>query len=210
VWSTQQGTHPYQLMLTQQQSFYDELPVQPCRTGVADCLPSVRVVAMLKSDQAETRDQGVVSFPSYEPGYSTRYIFNFSLTASPGQPDPVAAQRFEARDTLTAVALPPKLQPKQWMQSLLSVNAPNVIVQALKPSLDDMAGDLTLRLREIAGRDTVVRLSSVISINRISETTMTEDKELETGLSPQAIRLTAYQTLTLRLTTGASAKGQAQ
>jgi hypothetical protein len=210
VWSTQQGSHPYQLMLTQQQSFYDELPLQPCRTGVADCLPSVSVVAMLKSDQAETRDQGVVSFPSYEPGYPTRYIFNFSLTASPGQPDPVAAQRFEARDTLASVLLPPGLQPKQWTQSLLSISAPNVIVQALKPSLDDRAGDLTLRLREIAGRDTVVSLNSVIPINRISETTMTEDKELETGLSPQAIRLTAYQTLTLRLTTGASARRQAR
>jgi hypothetical protein len=85
-----------------------------------------------------------------------------------------------------------------------------VIVQALKPSLDGHAEDLTLRLREIAGRDTTVSLNSVIPINRISETTMTEDKELKTGLSPHAIRLTAYQTLTLRVTTGASAKGQAQ
>jgi hypothetical protein len=165
---------------------------------------------MLKSDQAETRDQGVVSFPSYEPGYPTRYTYNFSLTASPGEPDPVAAQHFQAQDTLASVVLPPGLQPRQWSQSLLSVNAPNVIVQVLKPSLDDRAGDMTLRLREIAGRDTTVSLHSVIPINRISETTMTEDKELNTGLSQQAIRLTAFQTLTLRLTTGASAKGPAQ
>jgi hypothetical protein len=210
VWSTQQGSHPYQLMLAQQQSFYDELPLKPCRPGLPDCPPGVRVVVMLKSDQAETRDRGVVSFPSYEPGYPTRYTYNFSLTASPGEPDPVAAERFEAQNTLPSVALPPGLQTSQWAQSLLSVNAPNVIVQVLKPSLDDRAGDLMLRLREIAGRDTAVSLSSVIPINRISETTMTEDKELQTGLSPQAIRLTAYQTLTLRLTTGASAKGQAQ
>jgi hypothetical protein len=210
VWSTQQENHPYQLMLAQQQLFYDELPLKPCPTGVPDCPPAVRVVAMLKSDQAETRDQGVVSFPSYEPGYPTRYTYNFSLTASPGEPDPVAAQRFEAQGTLASVALPPGLQPRQWAQSLLSVNAPNVIVQVLKPSLDEHAEDLTLRLREIAGRDTTVSLNSVIPINRLSETTMTEDKELHTGLSPHAIRLTAYQTLTLRLTTGASAKGQAQ
>jgi hypothetical protein len=210
VWSTQQASHPYQLMLAQQQSFYDELPLKPCQTGVPDCPPAVRVVVMLKSDQAETRDQGVVTFASYEPGYPTRYTYNFSLTASPGEPDPVAAQRFEAQGTLASVALPPGLQPRQWAQSLLSVNAPNVIVQVLKPSLDEHAEDLTLRLREIAGRDTTVSLNSVIPINRISETTMTEDKELHTGLSPHAIRLTAYQTLTLRLTTGASAKGQAQ
>ncbi|HEY3990243.1 MAG TPA: glycosyl hydrolase-related protein, partial [Acidobacteriaceae bacterium] len=210
VWSTQQGSHPYQLLLAQQQSFYDELPLKPCRTSVRDCPPGLRVVVMLKSDQAETRDQGVVTFPSYEPGYSTRYTYNFSLTASPGEPDPVAAQHFQAQDTLVSVVLPPGLQPRQWSQSLLSVNAPNVIVQALKPSLDDRAGDMTLRLREIAGRDTTVSLHSVIPINRISETTMTEDKELKTGLSQQAIRLTAYQTLTLRLTTGASAKGPAQ
>jgi hypothetical protein len=210
VWSTRQANHAYQLMLAQQQSFYDEVPLKPCGTGVPDCPPAVRVVVMLKSDQAETRDQGVVSFPSYEPGYPARYTYNFSLTASPGEPDPVAAQQFEAQDALASVALPPGLQPRQWTQSLLSVNAPNVIVQALKPSLDGHAEDLTLRLREIAGRDTTVSLNSVIPINRISETTMTEDKELKTGLSPHAIRLTAYQTLTLRLTTGASAKGQAQ
>ena len=165
---------------------------------------------MLKSDQAETRDQGVVSFPTYEPGYPTRYTYNFSLTAFPGEPDPVAAERFEAQDTLASVALPPGLQPRQWTQSLLSVSAPNVIVQVLKPSLDGRAEDLTLRLREIAGRDTTVSLDSVIPIHRISETTMTEDKELQTGLSPHAIRLTAYQTLTLRLTTAASAKEQVQ
>src|SRR5581483_7138551 len=100
-------------------------------------------------------------------------------------------------------ALPPGLRPRQWAQSLLSVSAPNVIVQVIKPSLDNRAGDLTLRLREIAGRDTTVSLHSVIPINRISVTTMTEDKELQAGLSQQAIRLTAYQTLTLRLTTAA-------
>lgn len=210
VWSTQPGNHPYQIMLAQQQSFYDELPLKACQPGVPNCPPALRVVAMLKSDQAETRDQGVVSFPSYEPGYPTRYTYNFSLTASPGEPDPVAAQRFEAQDTLASVALPSGLQPRQWAQSLLSVNAPNVIVQVLKPSLDDRAEDLTLRLHEIAGRDTTVSLNSVIPIKRISETTMTEGKKLRTGLSPHAIPLTAYQTLTLRLTTAASVKGQAQ
>ncbi len=39
---------------------------------------------------------------------------------------------------------------------------------------------------------------------------MTEDKELQTGLSPHAIQLTAYQTLTLRITTGASVTAQAR
>ncbi|MBS1822243.1 MAG: hypothetical protein JST61_09750 [Acidobacteria bacterium] len=202
-WSTQQGNHPYRLMLAQQQSYYDELPLKPCLQGSQDCPPTVRITVMLKSDQAETRDQGVVSFSSYEPGYPERYTYNFSLTASAGGSDPVAAQRFEAQDTLESVPLPPGLHPKQWAQSLLSVDAPNVVVQALKPSRDGGAGVLSLRLREIAGRDTAVSLRSVIPITRISETTMTEDKELQTGLSPQAIRLKAYQTLTLRLTTGA-------
>ena len=31
VWSAQLGNHPYQLMLAQQQSFYDELPLKPCQ-----------------------------------------------------------------------------------------------------------------------------------------------------------------------------------
>lgn len=84
------------------------------------------------------------------------------------------------------------------------------MVQVLKPSLDGSARDLTLRLREIAGRDTTVSLHSPIPITSIAETTMTEDKELQSGLSPQAIRITAYQTLTLRVTTGVSATREAQ
>jgi hypothetical protein len=198
VWSAEQKKHPYQIMLTQQQSFFDELPL------TAHSVPSgTRVAVMLKSDQAETRDQGVVTFSTYEPGYPTNYTFDFSLTTSTSRPDPVAAQKFEAVNIVPAILLPSGQRPKQWSQSLLSVSAPNVIVQALKPSRDGNSGELTLRLREIAGRDTTVSLHSVIPISRISVTTMTESKEMQTGLSPEAIQVAAYQTLTLRLITGA-------
>lgn len=207
-WNTHVAGNPYQIMLTQEQSYFDELPLTACGSASSGCISGTRVAVMLKSDQAETRDKGVVSFPTYEPGYPTLYTFNFSLSAAAGGPDPVAAQKFEAQDTLRAILLPSGFQPRRWEQSLLTVSAPNVVVQVLKPSHNGRAGDLTLRLHEIAGHDTTVSLKSVIPINHISETTMTEDKELQTGLSPKAIRLTAYQTLTLHLTTGELATAQ--
>lgn len=205
VWSTGNNHHPYQLMLAQQQSFYDEVSLKPCLSGSSTCPPDLRVVTLIKSDQAETRDQGIVSFPSYEPGYPTRYTYRFSLTAASGDLNPVEVQRFEAQPALESVLLPPGYKPRQWSQSLLSVSAPNVIVQALKPSLDGKPQDLMLRLREIAGLDTTIRLHSVIPIASIAETTMTEDKVLHDGISSQNIHLSAYQTLTLRFTAGASA-----
>jgi hypothetical protein len=208
VWDIAKGDQPYQLMLAQQQSFFDELPSTGCRTASTTCPASLRAVVMLKSDQAETRDQGIVSFDSFEPGYSTKYSYAFSLTGASGNTDPVAAQRFDPQDTLDSVVLPPNHQPKQWVQSLLSLSAPNVVVEVLKPSRDGKPGDLTLRLREISGTNTMVSMRCAFPITRIAETTMTEDRELATGLSQQALRLSAYQTLTLRLTRDSATNGQ--
>lgn len=73
VWSTGNASHPYQLMLAQQQSFFDELPLKPCPPDSPDCPPGLRVVVMLKSDQAETRDEGVVSSPSARPMSWSRF-----------------------------------------------------------------------------------------------------------------------------------------
>lgn len=208
VWNLAKGGPPYQLMLAQQQSFFDELPAKECRTASTACPADLRAVVMLKSDQAETRDQGVVRFASYEPGYPSNSSYAFSLTGAPGGPDPVAAQQFDARGTLDSVTLPPDRQPKQWVQSLLSLSAPNVIVEVLKPSRDGKPGDLTLRLHEISGTDIVVSLQCSFPIAGIAETTMTEDRVLAAGLSQRALRLSAYQTLTLRLTRGPIANRQ--
>jgi hypothetical protein len=210
VWSVGNKSHSYQLMLTQQQSFFDEIPLKPCPPGSSGCPPDLRVVVMIKSDQAETRDKGVVSFPSYEPDYPSLYTYHFSFTAAPGETNPVAAQRFKVQDTLESVLLPSGFKPRQWVQSLLSVSAPNVITQVLKPSLDGNARHLTLRLTEIAGQDTTVSLNSVIPIVSITEMTMTEDKELRRSLSPRAIRVAPYQTITLRLTTDSPPARQTQ
>jgi len=202
VWNLAKGGPSYQLMLAQQQSFLDELPSKDCQTASTACPASLRAVVMLKSDQAETRDQGVVRFASYEPGYPNTSSYAFSLTGVPGGPDPVAAQQFEAQDMLDSVVLPPNRRPQQWTQSLLSLSAPNVMVETLKPSRDGKPGDLTLRLREISGTNTVVSLQCAFPITRIVETTMTEDRELTADLPQQRLRLSAYQTLTLRLTRG--------
>lgn len=200
-WNSRVNGHPYQIMLAQEQSFFDELPPTKCNEGAGGCTAGTRVAVLLKSDQAETRDHGVVTFRTYEPGYPMRYVFNFSLKASLGNPDPIAAEQFEAQDILPSVLLLSGTRPQQWSKSMLSINAPNVILQVLKPSRDGKAGDLTLRLREIAGRNVTIRLDSILPIRNIAETTMTEDVVLQRKLSRQRIRMEPYQTLTLRLTT---------
>jgi hypothetical protein len=200
VWSSGRGSQSYQLMLTQKQTFFDALPPHACRAESISC-SDVRVEAMIKSDQAETRDQGVVSFASYEPGYPSLYTYDFSLTGVHSEPDPVAAQQFEAGDALISVLLPDGRRPSRWSRSLFSISEPNVIVEDLKPSLDGKSGDLMLRLHEIAGRDTTVSVASAVPIAQVVETTTTEDKQLTKGLPARAIHVAAHQTLTLRLTT---------
>lgn len=213
VWNEGTGASAYHITLAQKEAFFDRFLSSP--TAGTHGVEGVLVDVLLKSDQAETQDQGVVTFATYEPGYPTKYHFEFALTSAAGQADPVAVHQFRAGDESTVVELPPSRQPdgkpNRWARSLLSVNAPNVIVEVLKPSSDGSPDDFMLRLQEIAGRPTEVSLKFPLQLRAIAETTMTEDRILRTRIQQNAISISPYQTLTLRLSValrnGAASKG---
>lgn len=201
VWSEGAGTSAYHITLAQKQAFFDRF--QSAHAVGSHAIAGALADVMIKSDQDETRDQGVVTFTTYEPGYPTRYHFDFALTSGAGPVDPVAVHRFrvgdEFDDESNVVELPPNREPDHWTGSLLSVNAPNVVVEALKPSSDGSTDDFMLRLREIAGKPAEVGLKLPLPLRAIAETSMTEDRILKIGVQQNAISISPYQTLTLRL-----------
>jgi alpha-mannosidase len=97
------------------------------------------------------------------------------------------------------VELPPNLRPARWTASFISVNAPNVILEALKPSADGDPDDFLLRLQEIAGKPTELSLKLPLPVRSIAETTLTEDRVLRPGIAANAVHVSPYQTLTLRI-----------
>jgi alpha-mannosidase len=74
-----------------------------------------------------------------------------------------------------------------------------VVLQALRPSSDGHPDDFLLRLQEIEGKPVELSLKLPFTIRSIAETTLTEDKILRQGVEPNAMHLSPYQTLTLRL-----------
>ena len=202
VWSATSGGDAYSVLLAQQQSFFDDFDLDAHHSSSHQNVNSVQVELLTKSDQGDTKDQGIVTFSSYEPGYPETYSFSFSLTSNAGKLDPVAAHRFglEADSSLIPILLPPGAQPVADGQSLLSLNAANVVIEDLKPSRDGKADHYMLRLQEIAGKQTTVALRSAFSISAIDATTMSENRVLRRGLHANAVQIGPYETLTLRLT----------
>lgn len=207
VWSDKSSSGDYELMLTQKQSFFDRFRTQSSTSSSAGLhgTDGALLDAMIKSDQAKTKDVGVTSFETYEPGYPTTYRFSFALTGKAGPVDPIAAHRLLIPDDSDAIELPSSDRPANAMMSLLSVSAPNVVVEALRPSSDKRKGDFLLRLQEIAGKPADTSISFPLKIQSISETTLPEDRVLRSGIQASAIHLAPYQTLTLRVTVTKSA-----
>jgi hypothetical protein len=186
-------------MLAQKEAFFDRYPAQV--QGRDGAMADV----MLKTDQAETRDRGINTFATYEPGYPTTYKYTFALTGNKGEADPVAAHRFGSREEESYfVELPPDQRPTHWTASLLSLRAPNIILETLKPSADGVPGDFLLRLQEIAGKPTELDLRFPLPLHSIAETNLNEDRVLQQGIQAKAIHLSPYQSLTLRLSVAAS------
>ena len=203
VWSETTIGGAYSILLAQQQSFFDDFDVHAgSSSSSSQYVNGVRVEVLSKSDQGDTKDQGIVTFASYEPGYPEAYSFSFSLASNAGAFNPVAAHRFglEADSSFIPVILTPNVQPAAGQHSLLSLNAANVVVEDLKPSRDGNPDDYLLRLQEIAGKSTTVALRSAFSISSVNATTMNENQVLLHGLHADALQLGPYETLTLRLT----------
>lgn len=198
VWSTNAGTG-YSVMLSQREAFFDNFKAGADRSK-SPIVDGVDIEAMVKSDQSDTSDAGVTTIDSFEPDYPALKEFSFDIAASTGPPDPAAAYRNGMNEEYQAVMLPHGVTPQRPVASLLSVSASNVIIQDLKPSIDGEMDHYMLRLQEVAGHATRLRLRLSVPVTSIAETSLTEDRILRSGLSANNIMLTPHQTMTLRLT----------
>ena len=158
------------------------------------------VLALEKSEQGDTKDHGVVTFKTFEPGYPTEYAFHFRLRSQAGLFDPVEAYRFGREDIvpLEGSLLPPNRRPIALEKTMLRVSARNVAVDDLRSIADVCAGCYLLRLQEIAGLQTTVSLrvaGQTFTAARTDMTGMDEQQPINLG----SISLGAHETLTLRL-----------
>jgi hypothetical protein len=215
------GARSNSISLIQREDFYD----MPLRVYGVNGLPGdftnvVRVTALRKADQGDTKDAGVVTLPTVEPGYGPRYTSSFAITSAASF-DPVASYRagWDYDVPLITALLPSDREPDANTGSFFSVSAPNVVILAFKPSADGNPDHFTLRLQEIAGNATTCAIHSALRISAVAETAMTEDVILHPGLNESHIDIGAHETLTLQLTIsrnkndlppGAAQNGKAQ
>jgi hypothetical protein len=199
AWSSKTATGPYTVLLEQKQAFFDDFFRSTPQSN--DSVSGVNVEAMLKSDQGDTKDKGIVTFKTFEPGYGPMRKFSFAITDENGALNTVSAYRFGKQREFIPVLLPPGERPIDPVASFLSVNAPNVVVEDLKPSSDGKPNHYMLRLQEISGKKTWVKLTFASPIQSISETTIPENRVLRHNVSADHILLTPHETLTLRMTT---------
>jgi len=89
-------------------------------------------------------------------------VFRYSITSRNGGADPVASSRFgwDVHTPLAAAWIPAnnKGTLAAAEMSFFNVDKPNVIIQAVKESIDGFG--IALRLREIAGIETTVQITS--------------------------------------------------
>jgi hypothetical protein len=199
VWTEDTPTGSYHVSLAQKQAFFDKFDTGAGQPGSRSS-QGVEAEVMIKSDQGETRDEGIVSFDTFEPGYPGTYQYDFAVTSEVGPADPVDAHRFGMQDAFVLAELPPHNRPAEWTRSFLSLSAPNVVVLALKPANDHHPDDFMLRLQEIAGQSTRLHLDFGSPIDSIAETDLTEDRILRSAVNKDDLYLSPYETLTLRLT----------
>lgn len=199
VWSDDTDASLYRVMLAEKQAFLNRFRTHNATPTDPRSTDGALVDVMIKSDQGETRDQGITTFETYEPGYPATYDFSFALTGESGTADSVAAHRFDADDESDFVELPSDSLPATRTASFVTLSVPNVVVEVLKPSSDGKPEDFLLRLQEIAGKPTELSLKLPLPIRAIAETTLTEDRIVRSGIQPNAVRLSPYQTVTLRL-----------
>lgn len=190
------------ICLLQREDFFD-MPLRTYNTAgvLKDYTNIIRVTALRKADQGDTKDAGVVTLPTVEPGYGPRYTSSFAITSAASF-DPVASYRagWDYNVPLITALMPADREPDANTGSFFSVSAPNVAILALKPSDDGNPDHYTLRLQEIAGNPTKCAIHSSLRISAVAETAMTEDVILHPGLNENDIDIGAHETLTLQLT----------
>jgi alpha-mannosidase len=98
---------------------------------------------------------------NFKAGQGGAFTFRYAVTSRSGGSDPLASTRFgwEAQNPLAAVWIPEQGRGgfSASGQSFIELDKPNILVQAVKrPSV---GGGITLRLREVAGIETRVRIT---------------------------------------------------
>ncbi len=85
--------------------------------------------------------------------------------------------------------------------SILSVDAPNVVIEAVKPA-EDGSGDIVVRLYECKRTATACVLSTSLPVTSAAETDMLEQHQADLALDGKSIALTfrPFEIKTVRLT----------
>jgi hypothetical protein len=196
------GAQATSISLLQREDFFD-MPLRGFGENGApgDFTNVVRVTALRKADQGDTKDSGVVTFPTVEPGYGPRYTASFAITSAASF-DPVASYRagWNYNVPLITALLPLDREPDENTGSFFSVTAPDVAILAFKPSANGNPDQYMLRLQEVTGTAQDFAITSSLRVEAVHETTMTEDRVLRTGLDAKHLTIGGHETLTLLLT----------
>jgi hypothetical protein len=171
--------------------------------------------AFRRGNQADTHDLGVVNVETVEPGLGNLYSFDYALNTTSGKFDVVAAWRFGSAFNLPLRAIYVTTPPTEAERSYFSVDQPNVEIVTVKPLADTTvhgevsASPLTpranrafiIRLQEFAGRAATVQVATPVKVRAADLLNLTEDRVLQSlgTVSPLAIRLKPFETVTLRI-----------
>jgi hypothetical protein len=188
--------------LSEREPFYNHLPGLPSVKGPNTFLNAVRITAIRKQDQGDTRDLGMVNFSTVEPGLPAQSWHRFALR-SDGEVKTIESYREGASFDLPLIAteLAAGMAPAQPQGSYFSLTSENVALLAFKPSADGNPEHYTVRLQEIAGNKAVTELKTPLKIAAVEETNLTENEVLRTvPVGPLRVTLSPHETMTLRLT----------
>ncbi|MFL6546573.1 MAG: glycosyl hydrolase-related protein, partial [Candidatus Udaeobacter sp.] len=171
--------------------------------------------AFRRGNQADTHDLGVVNMETVEPGLGNLYCFDYALNTASGKFDDVTAWRFGSAFNLPLRAVYVSVPPTTAERSYFSVDQPNVEIVTVKPLADTTvhgevsASPLTpranrafiIRLQEFAGRAATVQVTTPVKVRAADMLNLTEDRVLQSlgTVSPLAIKLKPYETVTLRI-----------
>jgi hypothetical protein len=171
--------------------------------------------AFRRGNQADTADLGVTNLQTVEPGLSNRYIFEFAISAAPGPFDDVAAWRLGAAFNAPLQAAFVAVAPRVAERSYFTVDQTNIQIVVVKPAaaaftpgevrsvpLNPTPGRaFTIRLQEIAGRETAVKLTTPVKALSAAIMNLTEERVLKGALpvNPITLSVKPYETVTLRI-----------
>jgi len=179
------------LLFAQQESFFVTSAKQK---------GDIKVLALIKSDTGETKDHGVVTFKTFEPGYPTQYSFHFRISNELGAFDPVTAYQFGRSEIvpLQARLLPAHTAPKTMWGSYLSISNRNVVMDDLRPQDAGCTKCYLLRLQEIAGKETTTSVSTPGHTFTAVQIDLTGTSSRH-PVDLSRVHLSPYETLTLQV-----------